>query len=298
MCSDSVSQLLDLIQLERLDAHRFLGRNWDIGNRSIFGGQVIGQGLSAAQQTLDETRAAHSLHAYFLRAGDLNAPVHYQVEPTRNGKSFATRRVEALQHGRPILQMAVSFQIEEDGVQHQAAMPKLSAPEQLAEPMPAGIDIEALPRARRLQWLFGADSPFEFRFLDPSDPIVCRFQPLQREPKMQAWLRLREPIAANQALHRALLAYVSDFNLLETASRPHGLSALHGRRLHITSLDHALWFHRPFRIDEWLLCDYDSPSASGARGFNRGQIFSRDGRLVASSAQEGLIRLHPEPPPA
>ena len=280
-----VRELIDLLQLERLEDNLFRGQSRDIGTPFVFGGQVLGQALSAAQQTVDPARAAHSLHAYFLRAGDVQAPIVYNVERTRDGGSFSSRRVVAIQHGRPILDGAISFQIEERGLEHQTAMPAVPMPEKLSPlaPIPAE-KLAALPE--KVQRWLGRDLPIEFREVQPMD----RLAPEKRPPAQYIWFRLAAPIEDTPALHRALLAYASDFNLIGTATLPHGIS-LATHHMQMASLDHALWFHRPFRMDEWLLYACDSPTAQGARGFARGQVFTRDGRLVASSAQEGLIRL-------
>ncbi|MDI3261931.1 MAG: acyl-CoA thioesterase II [Fulvimonas sp.] len=280
-----VRELIDLLQLERLEDNLFRGQSRDIGTPFVFGGQVLGQALSAAQQTVDPARAAHSLHAYFLRAGDVQAPIVYNVERTRDGGSFSSRRVVAIQHGRPILDGAISFQIEERGLEHQTAMPAVPMPEELSPlaPIPAE-KLAALPE--KVQRWLGRDLPIEFREVQPMD----RLAPEKRPPAQYIWFRLAAPIEDTPALHRALLAYASDFNLIGTATLPHGIS-LATHHMQMASLDHALWFHRPFRMDEWLLYACDSPTAQGARGFARGQVFTRDGRLVASSAQEGLIRL-------
>ncbi|MHC1479682.1 acyl-CoA thioesterase [Frateuria aurantia] len=286
MSSDSVNQLIGLLALERIEDNHFRGQSHDIGTRHVFGGQVLGQALSAAQQTVAAERAAHSLHAYFLRAGDIEAPILYNVERTRDGGSFSSRRVVAIQHGQPILHASVSFQIEEAGFQHQQAMPEVLRPAQLPER--PNIDPEVLAKlpARYRRW-FSSDAPFEFRLADPSfNPL----SPEPRPPRQQIWLRLRHRIDATPELHRSLLAYASDFNLLMTSTLPHGVH-LHTPKLQMASLDHALWFHRQPQLDAWLLCDFASPYSGGARGFARCQMYTEDGLLVASSAQEGLIRL-------
>ncbi|PWK92672.1 acyl-CoA thioesterase [Fulvimonas soli] len=283
-----VSELVDLLQLERLEDNLFRGQSRDIGTRFVFGGQVLGQALSAAQQTVDPAREAHSLHAYFLRAGDIDAPIVYSVERARDGGSFSSRRVVAIQHGQPILNGAVSFQVPEKGFEHQASMPDVPAPEDI-EPLPP-VPPERLARLPvKLQRWLGMDSPIEFRDVWPQDKL----NPVKRPPYQHIWFRLAAPVEDSPALHRALLAYASDFNLIGTATLPHGIS-YYTHNVQMASLDHALWFHRPFRVDEWLLYSFDSPTAQGGRGLARGQIFDRGGRLVASTAQEGLIRLRGE----
>lgn len=283
-----VQELVELLQLERLEDNLFRGQSRDIGTRFVFGGQVLGQALAAAQQTVDASREAHSLHAYFLRAGDIDAPIVYSVEHARDGGTFSSRRVVAIQHGQPILNGAISFQIPEKGLEHQSSMPEVPEPEDV-EPMHRvpKEDLSRLP-VKLQRWL-GIDGPFEFRQVWPRDEL----HPAKRPPIQHIWFRLTAPISDSAILHRAMLAYASDFHLIGTATLPHGISYL-TPHLQMASLDHALWFHRPFRVDEWLLYSFDSPTAQGGRGLARGQIFSRDGQLVASTAQEGLIRLRSE----
>jgi acyl-CoA thioesterase-2 len=285
MSEARVAELVELLTLERLEDNLFRGQSRDIGTRFVFGGQVLGQALSAAQQTVDAARQAHSLHAYFLRAGDIEAPIVYSVERARDGHSFSVRRVIAIQHGQTILNCAISFQVEEDGFEHQTSMPDVPQPEDVEPQHPLPPDELARLPVKLQRWL-GSDSPFEFRNVWPRDEL----HPAKRPPYQHIWFRLTAPVADSPVLHRALLAYASDFHLIGTATLPHGIS-LASHNVQMASLDHALWFHRPFRVDEWLLYSFDSPTAQGARGLARGMIFSRDGRLVASSAQEGLIRL-------
>jgi len=288
MTSSLAQELIDLLTLERLEDNLFRGQSRDIGTKYVFGGQVLGQALSAAQQTVEPARKAHSLHAYFLRAGDIDAPIVYTVEHARDGKSFSVRRVVAIQHGQPIFNCAVSFQLEEPGVEHQLSMPEVPQPDDLAPPEPIAPEELAKIPVKLQRWL-GRKGPFEFRPVYPRDD----FKPPKRPPYQQVWFRLVEPIPEAADLHRAMLAYASDFHLIGTATFPHGISYFQ-HNVQMASLDHALWFHRPFRVDDWLLYSCDSPSAQGARGLARGMIYTRDGRLVASTAQEGLIRLLPE----
>lgn len=280
-----VSELVDLLDLERLEDNLFRGQSRDIGTQFVFGGQVLGQALSAAQQTVDASRTAHSLHAYFLRAGDIDAPIVYSVERTRDGGTFSSRRVVAIQHGQPILNGSISFQIEEGGFEHQSSMPEVPMPEDIEPMQPLSPEQMAKLPEKIQRWL-GVDAPIEFRHVWPQDKL----KPVKRPPLQHIWFRAAAPVGDSPALHRALLAYASDFNLIGTATLPHGIS-YYTHNVQMASLDHALWFHRPFRMDDWLLYSFDSPTAQGARGLARGQIFSRDGRLIASSAQEGLIRL-------
>ena len=286
-----VSELIELLSLERLEDNLFRGQSRDIGTKYVFGGQVLGQALSAAQATVDGSngeRRAHSLHAYFLRAGNIEAPIVYEVDRTRDGGSFSVRRVTAIQHGRVIFFCAASFQAEEDGAEHQLSMPEVPQPEDIAPapPVPAEVMASLPPKVQR--WM-SRRGPFEFRHVYPRDEL----NPPKRPPFQQVWFRLSEPVGDSPELHRALLAYASDFQLLGTATYPHGIS-YYQPNVQMASLDHALWFHRPFRADDWLLYSIDSPSASGSRGLARGQIFDRQGRLVASTAQEGLIRVVPD----
>jgi len=284
--TSAVEELLSLLQLERLEDNLFRGESRDIGTRYVFGGQVLGQALSAAQQTVEPDRSAHSLHAYFLRAGDIDKPIVYHVERTRDGGSFSMRRVTAIQHGQPIFNFAASFQVDEPGVEHQLPMPSVPKPEDV-EPVEALPPEELAKLPPKLQRWFGRSGPFEFRHVYPRDEL----NPPKRPPFQQVWFRLAEPVPdASPALHRALLAYSSDFHLIGTTMFPHGISFLQ-RNVQVASLDHAMWFHRPFRCDEWLLYSCDSPTAQGARGLARGMIYSEDGRLVASTAQEGLVRI-------
>jgi acyl-CoA thioesterase-2 len=285
MPQSHVAELIDLLQVEQLEDNLFRGQSRDIGTRFVFGGQVLGQALAAAQHTVDSAREAHSLHAYFLRAGDIDAPIVYSVERARDGGSFSSRRVVAIQHGQPILTGSVSFQRPEIGVEHQTSMPEVPAPEDIEPRSPLSTaELNRMPV--KLQRWMGIDGPFEFRQVWPSDER----HPAKRPPIQHIWFKLIAPISDAATLHRVLLAYASDFHLIGTATLPHGISYLTDH-VQMASLDHALWFHRPFRVDEWLLYSFDSPTAQGGRGLARGQIFSRDGRLVASSAQEGLIRI-------
>lgn len=287
--SAPVSELIDLLTLERLEDNLFRGQSRDIGTKYVFGGQVLGQALSAAQATLDDATAAardaHSLHAYFLRAGDIQAPIVYDVDRTRDGGSFSVRRVSAIQHGKVIFFCAASFHVHEDGATHQLSMPEVPRPEDIEPAPPVSEQVLAKLPIKIQRWL-ARSGPFEFRHVYPRDEL----NPPKRPPYQQVWFRLAEKVEDAPALHRALLAYASDFHLLGTANFPHGISYYHPQ-VQMASLDHALWFHRPFRADEWLLYSIDSPSAQNARGLARGQIFDAEGRLVASSAQEGMIRV-------
>jgi acyl-CoA thioesterase-2 len=285
--TEAFDELLRLMQLEQLEDNLFRGVSRDIGTERVFGGQVLAQALQAASHTV-EGRQANSLHAYFLRAGDYKAPIVYDVDRSRDGRSFSSRRVVAIQHGRPIFTLAASFQVEETGLEHQFDMPRVPPPEEL-EPLALlpREEFDHMPKSMQ-RWLdrFG---PFEFRAVRGSDPDDCEPQP----PYKELWFKLHGPLGNDPSLHRALLAYVSDFHLVGTATLPHGISWVHGNLI-IASLDHAMWFHRDFRLDDWLLYTCDSPSSSGGRGLARGMIYDQQGRLVASTAQEGMIRLRKE----
>lgn len=280
-----VDKLVDLLDLETLEVNLFRGRTSDEGWRRVYGGQVIAQALVAASRTVDEPRPAHSLHAYFIRPGDPAVPIVYTVHRDRDGKSFTTRRVVAVQHGQPIFNMAVSFQVEEDGLEHQFDMPEVPGPEGLLSERELRLrEAGRIPEKLRAHWV--RERPIEIRPVDPRD----MFRPEKRPPVHYVWFRVAGPIGDSRDLHQCMLAYASDMTLLDTCILPHGISWVNPK-LQSASLDHALWFHEPFRADEWLLYAQDSPKASGARGLNRGSIYTRDGRLVASVAQEGLIRI-------
>lgn len=281
--SPVLTDLLEHLSLERLEDNLFRGDSRDVGSDRVFGGQVLGQALNAAAYTV-ESRVVHSLHAYFLRGGDIHAPIIYDVDRARDGRSFTNRRVVAIQHGRPIFNLAASFQVEEAGFEHQLPIPDVPGPDSLKDLMDYSreFDTEIPDKLRRL---FAHQRPFEFRPVQT--PLF--FETEKRSPRQQVWFRAVDELPTDDQLHRCLLAYVSDYHLLITALLPHGVP-FPGGNIQTASLDHAMWFHRPVRVDEWLLYDIYSPSTSGARGFARANIFASDGRLVASTAQEGLIR--------
>jgi acyl-CoA thioesterase-2 len=273
-------------ELERLEVNLFRGESRDTGSSQVFGGQVLGQALKAAYSTIDDGRKVHSLHAYFLRRGDFTKPIVYSVDRSRDGGSFSARRVVAVQNGEQIFICSASFQEGEQGLEYQASAPQVPPPEEL-EPfhVPSKEELEKLPEKLR-RWL-SIERPFEFRPVQPYNPLV----PVATVPPVrQIWMRSVGELPDDEALHRCLLAYVSDYWLLDTSTMPHGASFLRGN-LVMASIDHAIWFHRPARVDDWLLYSLDSPSSSGARGFSRGAFYDRQGVLVASTAQEGLIRL-------
>jgi acyl-CoA thioesterase-2 len=280
----AIETLLSILDLEPLEVNLFRGRSPQVGWQRVFGGQVIGQALVAAARTV-EGREAHSLHGYFMLPGDPSVPIVYEVDRIRDGRSFATRRVVAIQHGKAIFSMSASFQVPEQGLDHQMPMPDVPPPEELpTEAALKDLLLEDAPEAVRRYW--ERERPFELRPVDLRHYVSREALP----PVQNVWIRASGRLPDDPGIHRSVLAYASDMTLLDTSLFSHGRS-IFDRDLQVASLDHALWFHRPFRADEWLLYAEDSPSASGGRGFNRGSLFSRDGRLVASVAQEGLIRL-------
>jgi acyl-CoA thioesterase-2 len=276
---ERLAALLQLLELERLEDNIFRGASRDIGSPQVYGGQVLGQALKAAYATVEPERVAHSLHAYFLRRGDFNAPIVYFVDRARDGHSFSSRRVTAIQHGEQIFNLSASFQRPEPGFEHQSAMPQVPPPEALPDVELHAELLARLPEKLRQFHLRGR--PFASRSAPPLAAVPATTQCL--------WVRAVDRLPDDDALHRCLLAYASDFYLLPTATVPHGQEKP-GQQFMLASIDHAMWFHRPVRVDEWLLCVTDSPIATGARGFTRGSVFDRSGRLVASLAQEGLMR--------
>ena len=282
----AITNLLAILDLEQLEHNLFRGLSPQVGWQRVFGGQVIGQALVAAARTVPD-RTVHSLHAYFMRPGDPAVPIVYEVDRIRDGKSFTTRRVVALQHGHAIFSMSASFQIAEEGLDHHLPMPDVPPPEALkSEAEIKSAYLAGAPASVRRY--FERERPIELR------PVDLRHY-LGREsldPVQNVWVRATGPLPDDPDIHRCVLAYASDMTLLDTSLFAHGRMVF-DHDLQVASLDHAIWFHRPARADEWLLYAEDSPSASGARGFNRGHLFSRDGRLIASVAQEGLIRLRP-----
>ena len=276
--------LVSLLDLEQLEINLFRGQSPQIGWQRVYGGQVLGQALVAAARTVEPERTAHSLHAYFLIGGDPNHPLIYEVERIRDGGSFTTRRVRAIQHGRPIFAMSVSFQKAEGGFDHHSKMPDVPPPEELPhEQELRDLIIERLPKTMRNYW--DHERPIEMR---PVDASRYTAQP-EAEPQQSIWMRANGALPDDERLHQCILAYASDFTLLDTALIAHG-KPLFSADVQMASLDHAMWLHRSFRADEWLLYVQDSPSASGARGFCRGSVFNREGKLVASTTQEGLMR--------
>lgn len=284
---DVLQQLIDVLKLKQLDDHLFEGVSEDLGFKNVFGGQVCGQALMAAYQTV-EGLCAHSMHGYFLRPGDHSLPIQYEAQVIRDGSSFATRRIIARQHNKEIFTLNASFQKPEEGFNHQFEKPDTSEPNELHSELALRRKFKHLiPEKLRDQ--FTRDRPIEIKPVRPIDYT----NPDVRPPYKQNWFRAVAELPDNPALHHCILTYASDFGLLGTSMLPHGVSFAQ-KGMQVASLDHAVWFHRPFRADEWLLYDMDSPSASGGRGFNRGNIFNQQGELVASVVQEALIRQRKE----
>jgi acyl-CoA thioesterase-2 len=281
--SRALDQLLTILDIERLEENLFRGLSPQVGWQRVFGGQVIGQALVAANRTVNG-RLAHSLHAYFLRAGDPSVPIIYNVDRIRDGGSFTTRRVVAVQHGQAIFSMAASFHKEETGLEHQIKMPEVPPPESLpSEAELKACLIDRVPPQVKAYW--ERERPIEIRPVDLSRYLT----PGNHAPSQQVWIRATGELPNDQSLHQCVLAYASDFTLLDTALIAHGRFVF-DPKLMLASLDHALWFHRKLRADEWLLYAQDSPISGGGRAFCRGMLFTRDEKLVASTAQEGLLR--------
>ena len=281
-------ELLTLLKLEKIEERIFRGKSQDLGFGNIFGGQVLGQGLSAVSQTVPRDRTIHSLHGYFLHPGDPTLPILYEVDCIRDGKSFTTRRANAIQKGQVIFSLSASFQIGEPGFEHQDSPPEVPGPEGLISELEMARRVaDRIPRSVRTK--LTCDRPIEIRPINPVDP----FAPSKMKPDKYAWFRATAQMPDDPTLHKCMLAYASDFGLVGTSLYPHG-HTFWEPAMQVASLDHAMWFHREFRMDQWLLYAMHSPSACGSRGLNHGQIFTQEGILVASVAQEGLMRFHPE----
>ena len=283
----ALKDLLDLLDLEQIEVNLFRGTSPSDGRQRVFGGQVLGQALVAAARTVeDESRTAHSLHGYFLRPGDTSIPILYQVDRIRDGKSFTTRRVVAIQRGRAIFNMSASFQVFETGLEHQFEMPTVRPPNeclteaQMREKFAADRPADMQPWPERPQ-------PIDMRYVEPFN----EYKPEPLPPYLHTWIKTIDAMPDDVRLNQCLLAYASDMTLIDTSYRPHALD-WHNNKFQVASLDHAMWFHRPFKADDWLLYAQDSPFSGGARGFSRGSFYTSSGALVASTAQEGLIRLH------
>lgn len=283
--SKAVKTLLNILDLEPLEENLFRGQSPDVGWQRVFGGQVIGQALVATQRTVDEARKVHSLHGYFMRPGDPKIPIIYEVDRIRDGRSFTTRRVVAIQHGHAIFSMSASFQTFEEGLEHYIPMPDVPKPEDLpSEKQLAEQFIDHAPENVRKYWQ--RERPIELRPIDFTHYVSSK----KLEPKQQIWFRATGELPDNAAIQQAILAYASDMTLLDTSLFAHG-RAVFDPDLQVASLDHSMWFHRPINMQDWHLYTQDSPNSGGSRGFTRGSIYTKEGVLVASVAQEGLIRL-------
>jgi acyl-CoA thioesterase-2 len=282
--SQALSNLLALLNLEKIEEGIFRGQSEDLGLRQVFGGQVVGQALYAAKETVPVDRLVHSFHSYFLRPGDSQKPIVYDVETLRDGNSFSARRVAAIQNGKPIFYMTASFQAPEPGFEHQKTMPAAPAPENLKSETEIAMAFEKL-LPQTLKEKFLCEKPLEIR------PVVFH-NPMQGhvdEPVRQVWMKANGTMPADLHVHQYLLGYASDFNFLPVALQPHGIGFLEPG-MQVATIDHSMWFHRPFDMNDWLLYSVESTSASSARGFVRGEFYSRDGVLVASTVQEGVMR--------
>ncbi|MCE0557505.1 MULTISPECIES: acyl-CoA thioesterase II [unclassified Motilimonas] len=286
--SKVLTDLLSQLQLERIENTLYRGQSQDLGFGAVFGGQVLGQALSAAKETVEEQRKVHSLHCYFLLAGDVNQPIVYDVEAIRDGGTISTRRIKAIQNGKDIFYMTASFKVPERGFEHQDKMPDVPAPEELESEQDYALKHrDLLPEYIREKFI--CDRPIEIRPVKMVNPLA----PEVSEPKRAVWMKARGAMPDDLRVHQYLLAYASDFNFLPTALYPHGESFF-SPHMQVVTIDHSMWFHHEFRFDEWLLYEIDSQAAAGGTGLVRGKIFNRDGLLVASTIQEGLIRKRPE----
>ena len=280
----TIDELLGLLNLEAIEENIFRGQSRSVGSQRVFGGQVLAQALQSAIHTVPEDRFVHSLHAYFILPGDIELPIVFEVDRIRDGGSFTTRRVKAIQKGQAIFNMSASFQKKEEGFDHQISMPNVTPPDglmswdQLVEEFSGQLP-------KNIRRFLEIDHPIEFRPVERVHPMLAG----KRQPQRHVWMRTKGAMPDEPTAHQAVLAYASDYNLLTTALLPHG-DQVAGGNIQLASLDHGMWFHRDFRMDNWLLYAIDSPSASGARGFTRGSVFDQEGRLVASAVQEGLMR--------
>ena len=280
-----LNELLTLLQLEQLDLQLFIGESEHLGLPQVYGGQVIGQALSAARYTVAESRTVHSFHSYFLYPGDPEKSITYDVENLRDGMSFSTRRVKAIQNGRPIFYLTASYHSDEPGFEHQSSMPDIAGPEHfLSESQLAESIKHAIPAS--IQKLFCGEKPIEVRPVNIVNPLA----PHKASPTQQLWIKANGSLPDNQLIHQYLLAYISDWGFLPTALHPHEVSLL-TPNLQVATIDHSMWFHRPFKMDEWLLYSIESTNASHSRGLVRGEIFNQKGQLVASVMQEGVMRM-------
>jgi len=284
---NNLSDLKQLLSLEKIKDNNFIGQNYKTEWGRVFGGQVLGQSLHAAYQTVPEDRIAHSMHGYFILGGDINVPINYNVDNIRDGKSFTTRRVIAYQKGKAIFIMAASFQLNQEGVNHQINMPSVLTPDLLLTDLQQAINLKKIDSERYEKVLKSHPKVFEFKPVEKATFLKTR----NSLPKSHVWFKTKEKINANISFQHQLLAFASDYSLLLTATLPHR-EKLFGKKIFYASLDHAIWFHRQFKIDDWLLYSMESPSASNSRGFTLGSIFNKEGEMVASVSQEGLIRTY------
>jgi acyl-CoA thioesterase II len=282
--SQALSNLLSLLNLEKIEEGLFRGQSEDLGLRQVFGGQVVGQALYAAKETVPAERFIHSFHSYFLRPGDSLKPIVYDVEVLRDGNSFSARRVAAIQNGKPIFYMTASFQAPEPGYEHQKTMPEAPAPETLPSETDIARSLEhLLPQVLKDKFL--CERPLEIHPVEFHNPLKGHVA----EPKRQVWLRANGTVPEDLRVHQYLLGYASDLNFLPVALQPHGVGFLE-KGMQVATIDHSMWFHRPFNLNDWLLYSVESTSASSARGFVRGEFYTQDGVLVASTVQEGVMR--------
>ena len=289
--SQALQKLLAILDLERLEHNLYRGRSNDVGWQRVFGGQVIGQALVAAQRTVDENRHVHSLHCYFMLPGDPSVPIIYNVDRLRDGGAFTTRRVTAIQHGHAIFSLECSFQVDEEGLEHQLPMP-LDMPE--PESLPSQVELLEMtghPIPDNIRNFWSRDRPLEIRPVNTEHYTSSEKLP----PRQNVWIRVRGEVPDDRCLQAAILAYLSDMTLLDTSTFAHGRIGF-DKEIQMASLDHAMWFHRTHKLDDWLLYTSDSPSTMGSRGFTRGFLYARDGTLIASTAQEGLVRLRRKSP--
>jgi len=285
--SKPLQELLNLLQLEKLEEGLYRGESENLGLPQVYGGQVIGQALSAAHYTVDPSRTVHSFHSYFLYPGDSEKPIIYDVENLRDGKSFSTRRVKAIQNGRPIFYLTASYHGEAEGFDHQNTMPDIPGPENFASETEIVSQVAHL-LPEQLQKMFCGEKPIEIRPVTVINPL----KPQKAEPKQYLWMRANGTVPDHQLIHQYLLGYASDWGFLVTALHPHEVSLL-TPKFQVATIDHSIWFHRPFKMDDWLLFAIESPTASNTRGLVRGEIYNRNGDLVATAVQEGVMRFKP-----
>ncbi|EKO3375214.1 acyl-CoA thioesterase II [Vibrio fluvialis] len=282
--SKPLKELLSLLQLEKLEEGLYRGESENLGLPQVYGGQVIGQALSAARYTVESDRTVHSFHSYFLYPGDPEKPIIYDVENLRDGRSFSTRRVKAIQNGRPIFYLTASYHGEAPGFEHQKTMPDVPGPENFASESELAAQIAHL-LPEKVKKVFCGEKPIEMRPVTVINPL----KPQKAEPKQYLWIRANGEMPDNQLIHQYLLAYASDWGFLVTALHPHEVTLM-TPNFQVATIDHSIWFHRPFKMDEWLLYAIESPTASNTRGLVRGEIYNREGHLVATAVQEGVMR--------